>query len=420
MKIESVGQTQVIVRKVTGGHGTAEYAWGWSKEGPDTDWTEKRVFLDLEPGDTYYFYARFAGDDQYQPSEASAPKKVVMTQEMGDIQVRDTTMEYSGKIATVHVSIPHGASISYREDDSGDYDLTTFPEYTKVGTYEVGYLVEKPGYEDVTGTVTVKITPATPTIALEGKTVNYTGYGQSLGGAEITGVNGESYQGGVTYTYYTDSKCTKGATTDAPKEPGTYYVKASIRATGNYTAAESNPAKFVIRKASSSGESTKPTTSTKPTASTQPTAASGTTYTIRATAGTGGSLEPSGQVAAAKGKSISFTAKPEDGFVVDDVKVDGKSMGSVGVYTFRDVQAGHTIEVTFRRTVAETTAPTQPSTEATTLPTETEVEAPTESTAPVEQKPAKKKISIAVPILLTVLAFGAIGGGIVVYKKFEE
>ena len=90
------------------------------------------------------------------------------------------------------------------------------------------------------------------------------------------------------------------------------------------------------------------------------------------------------------------------------------------MYTFRDVQAGHTIEVTFRRTVAETTAPTEPSTEATTLPTETEVEVPTESTAPVEQKPAKKKISIAVPILLTVLAFGTIGGGIVVYKKFEE
>ena len=107
-------------------------------------------------------------------------------------------------------------------------------------------------------------------------------------------------------------------------------------------------------------------------------------------------------------------------YEVEDVKVDGKSIGSVGVYTFTNVKANHTIEATFRRTVAETTAPTEPSTEATTLPTETEVEVPTESTAPVEQKPAKKKISIVVPILLTVLAFGAIGGGIVVYKKFEE
>ena len=357
-----------------------------------------------------------------KPTEAPTELK-----KMKNVEVKDTTITYSGKIATIHVSIPKGASITYREDDSGDYDLTTFPEYTEAGTYEVGYLVEKAGYEDVTGTVTVKIKPATPTIQLSGKTVDYTGYGQSLGGAEITGVNGENYQGGVTYTYYTDSKCTKGATTDAPKEPGTYYVKASIRASGNYTAAESNAARFVIRKASSnSSETTKPSTATKPTTSTQPTAATqpsantGATYTITATAGTGGTLEPSGQVAAAKGRSVSFTAKPEDGFVVDDVKVDGKSMGSVGVYTFRDVQAGHSIEVTFRRTVAETTAPTEAPTEATTLPTETQTEAPTESTAPAEQKPAKKRISIAVPILLTILAFGAIGGGIVVYKKFEE
>lgn len=85
--------------------------------------------------------------------------------------------------------------------------------------------------------------------------------------------------------------------------------------------------------------------------------------------------------------------------------MDGKSIGSVGVYTFTNVKANHTIEATFRRTVAETTAPT---TEPTTAPTETTVpttEATVPETTQPEAQPAKKHgIPIIVPILLVVLA----------------
>lgn len=414
VEVESVGRTQVVLKKITGGYGDAEYAWGYTEAEPDTQWTTKRVFMDLKPGETYYFFARFAGDGEYAPSEQSDPVRVVTESEsqepedMENVSVRDVTKVYDGEPAEVQVTVPGGAYIYYREGTSGDYDLEEFPEYTDVGTYKVGYRVEMYGYGDVTGTVTVKITPVTPTVTLEDKTLGYTGKSQSMYGAKVTGIEGEAYSGTVTYTYYSDSACTQGETTTAPKDPGTYYVIATAGAKGNYGTASSEPAKLVIREGSGlTGDAAASTGS------------GGSSYTITATCGAGGTLEPSGAVPAPKGKNVSFTAKPEKGYVVDDVLVDGKSIGSVGVYTFRNIQGDHTMEVTFRRTVAETTVPTETATEEpTTAPT---TEAAVETTLPQPQeKPAKKGMPIMIPILLTVLAFGAIGAGIYVYKKYGD
>ncbi len=414
LEVESVGKTQVVLKKLVGGYGDAEYAWGFTSEEPDTQWTTKRVFMDLEPGEIYYFFARFAGDDEYAPSDWSDPVQVVMesddqsSEDLENVSIQDVTKEYDGEPAEIQVNIPGGAYIYYREGTSGDYDLEEFPECINAGTYKIGYRVEMYGYGDVTGTVTVKITQATPTVTLEDKTLGYTGKSQSMYGAKVTGIDGENCRGTVSYTYYSDSACTQGETTTAPTAPGTYYVIASTSARGNYGAASSKPAKLVIRE--SSGLAGDPTTST---------AAGGTSYTITASCGAGGTLEPSGAVPAPKGKNVSFTAKPEKGYVVDDVLVDGKSIGSVGVYTFRNIQGDHTLQVTFRRTVAETTAPTEaPTEEPTTMPT---TEATVETTLPqVQEKPSKKGMPIIIPILLTVLAFGAIGAGVYVYKKYGD
>lgn len=414
VEIESVGSTQVVLKKLTGGHGQAQYAWGYTEAAPDTPWTEKRVFIELEPGETYYFFARYAATDGYAASDQSEPVKVVTKEsggdsvQTGDLVIKGTTKVYDGKPAVIQVSIPDGSSVYYREGDSGSYNLDTFPEYTDVGTYTVGYQVETNGNADVSGEVTVKITPAEPTITLEDKTVDYTGKVQAMSGAKISGVSGEDYRTAVIYTYYSDSSCIKKVT--SPKEAGTYYVVANVPARGNYAAAESNTAKFVIRDGKDSTGTTETTGGTS---------TGGVTYTITASCGEGGTLTPSGAVTAPKGKNVSFAAKPEKGYVVEDVLIDGKSMGSVGVYTFRNIQENHTMEVTFRKTVAETTAPTEEPTEETTLPTqETTVPPATEPEA--QQKPAKKHIPAAIPILMTVLAFGAIGIGVYVYKQYEE
>ena len=70
-------------------------------------------------------------------------------------------------------------------------------------------------------------------------------------------------------------------------------------------------------------------------------------YTIKATAGTGGSISPSGNVSVREGGDQTFTITPDKGYAVSNVKIDGKRIGAVKSYTFKNVRRTHTIEVIF-------------------------------------------------------------------------
>jgi hypothetical protein len=72
-----------------------------------------------------------------------------------------------------------------------------------------------------------------------------------------------------------------------------------------------------------------------------------TTYTITASAGTGGTISPSGTVTLAHGASQTFNIAASNGYQVSDVTVDGTSIGTVSSYTFSNVTANHTIAATF-------------------------------------------------------------------------
>ena len=72
-------------------------------------------------------------------------------------------------------------------------------------------------------------------------------------------------------------------------------------------------------------------------------------YTIKATAGTGGSISPSGSVSVREGRDQAFTITPDKGYAVSNVKIDGKSIGAVKSYTFENVRRPHTIEVIFMK-----------------------------------------------------------------------
>jgi len=74
-----------------------------------------------------------------------------------------------------------------------------------------------------------------------------------------------------------------------------------------------------------------------------------TYYTIKATAGTNGSISPSGWTSVRDGRDQTFTITPDKGYAVAKVLVDGKSVGAVKSYTFKNVTEDHTIEAIFMK-----------------------------------------------------------------------
>jgi len=70
-------------------------------------------------------------------------------------------------------------------------------------------------------------------------------------------------------------------------------------------------------------------------------------FTINASAGVGGTITPSGEVAVIPGTDQLFTITPDVGYEIADVLVDGESVGAVTEYTFPNVSANHTISASF-------------------------------------------------------------------------
>ena len=70
-------------------------------------------------------------------------------------------------------------------------------------------------------------------------------------------------------------------------------------------------------------------------------------FTITATAGANGSLTPSGAKMVAVGNDEAYTVKPDAGYHVADVLVDGASIGAKTTYTFNNVADAHKISASF-------------------------------------------------------------------------
>jgi hypothetical protein len=71
------------------------------------------------------------------------------------------------------------------------------------------------------------------------------------------------------------------------------------------------------------------------------------TYTITSSAGLHGSISPSGNVTVNQGSDKLFTITPNTGYIINDVLVDGSSVGAVSSYIFTNVTQDHTISATF-------------------------------------------------------------------------
>ena len=68
---------------------------------------------------------------------------------------------------------------------------------------------------------------------------------------------------------------------------------------------------------------------------------------ISASAGTGGSISPNGTVKVKYGEDKTFTIKPNTGYEIKSVTVDGTNKGKISSFTFNDVKEAHSISATF-------------------------------------------------------------------------
>ena len=70
-------------------------------------------------------------------------------------------------------------------------------------------------------------------------------------------------------------------------------------------------------------------------------------YTIITKANNGGAIEPKGPLFVKQGSNQQFSIKPNSGYSISDVKIDGSSIGYATAYTFTDINAHKMIEAIF-------------------------------------------------------------------------
>jgi len=82
----------------------------------------------------------------------------------------------------------------------------------------------------------------------------------------------------------------------------------------------------------------------------------GRSYTITASAGTGGSISPLGEVKVKRDGKVTFTISANPGYEILDVVVDGESQGAIATYKFSKVKSNHTISAAFYKKTYTLTA----------------------------------------------------------------
>ncbi|MBU5456209.1 MBG domain-containing protein [Oscillibacter sp. MSJ-31] len=149
----------------------------------------------------------------------------------------EAAIVYDGNEKKPEVTVQSGSSTL----TAADYTLT-YSNNTNAGTATVK-AVGKGNYAGAEGSTTFTIARAsiTPAVSMEDWT-----YNESVKTPTVTGNSGN---GAVTYTYYTNAECTTGATQTKPTDAGTYWVKAAVAQTANYEAGTTEAVRFTIEKA---------------------------------------------------------------------------------------------------------------------------------------------------------------------------
>ena len=242
----------------------------------------------------------------------------------------NTGLVYNGGEQTlITAGTALGGKLKYRLGETGGF-TEALPKAANAGTYTVYYMVEGDGNhrDSEVQSLTVTIDKAKVTVKALDKRIYTDDKAPDLSkpalGKDytVTGLFGEdALTGDITLTYV-DASGTE-ITPDTTK-----VGKVIIRA-GGLTAPNDN---YTVVFADG-----KLTVDERP------------VYTVKATAGSHGSITPSGNVDVLHGGSQTFTIAANSGYAISNVKIDGVSIGAVKSYTFENVTENHTIEVTFMK-----------------------------------------------------------------------
>lgn len=242
----------------------------------------------------------------------------------------NTGLVYNGGEQTlITAGTALGGKLKYRLGETGGF-TEALPKAANAGTYTVYYMVEGDGNhrDSEIYSLTVTIGKARVTVTALDKRI-YTDdkapdLSKPVAGKDytVTGPFGEDALTGDIKLAYMDASGTE-ITPDTTK-----VGKVIIRA-GGLTAPNDN---YTVVFADG-----KLTVDERP------------VYTVKATAGSHGSITPSGNVDVLHGGSQTFTIAANSGYAISNVKIDGVSIGAVKSYTFENVTENHTIEVTFMK-----------------------------------------------------------------------
>ena len=130
-------------------------------------------------------------------------------------------------------------AFTYRVGETGEY--VAEPAVTDGGTHTVHWKASAPNHNDVTGSFTVTVNPANGDASVS---VADTEYGDAVNPNPVSSTNGTDH---VTYQYKVKGADDSTYTSEAPKLPGEYTVKATFAATDNYNATTAT-ADFEITK----------------------------------------------------------------------------------------------------------------------------------------------------------------------------
>ncbi|MDO4974999.1 MAG: InlB B-repeat-containing protein, partial [Alphaproteobacteria bacterium] len=122
---------------------------------------------------------------------------------------------------------------------------------TNAGNYSVKASITAQGnYKAASKCVSHTITKSDTTTTLSAQTKTYNGSNQAASGASAKLSSNNTTISGATFTYqyYSGTGCSGTALSNAPKDAGTYSVKASVNGTSNYNSSTSSCVTYTINK----------------------------------------------------------------------------------------------------------------------------------------------------------------------------